>query len=192
MSIGEEVEVQNFTPRLVARTKLERFAAKAATAKKAIWEQLIVDCTEIQLTHPSQMVPFSTSIFQGRTALLEFRACPLQIANDELGLKSHQAELGEFAATLNYLDSSISGLLKCIGCFYEPTLAPRFGLIYELPTNAGGKFASFKDIVIARDDSGRRLKLKHSLNHRLEFAKKLATAVFFVHSIGWVHKAIWS
>jgi serine/threonine protein kinase len=98
--------------------------------------------------------------------------------------------LGEFAAALNYLDSSISGLLKCVGFFYEPALPPRFGLIYQLPINSPGGFASFKDVIAARDSSGRRLKLKYSLNHRLEFAKKLAMAVFFVHSIGWVHKAI--
>jgi len=188
MRIGEEEEVQNFTPRLAARTRLERFAAQAATAKKAIWEQLIVDCSQVHIKGDSRMLPFSSGIFQGRTALLEFRA--LQIGYDELGLKSKQAELGEFAAALNYLDSSISGLPKCIGFFYESTLSPRFGLIYQLPTNAGGNFASFKEVIAATDSNGRRMKLRHSLNHRLEFARKLATAVFFVHSIGWVHKAI--
>lgn len=190
ISIGEEVEIQKFTPRLAASMRVEQFAAKAERAKMAIWEQLLVDSSRVEFTKNSLMAAFSSAIFEGRDAIVEFRVCPVHGAHDESRIKSTRAELGEFVAALNYLNSGVSGLLKCVGFFYEETTSPRFGLIYELPKHLGGQFTSFKDVVAARDAKERRVKLKYSLNHRLEFARKITAAVFFVHSLGWVHKAI--
>ncbi|KAG7424398.1 hypothetical protein Forpi1262_v014434 [Fusarium oxysporum f. sp. raphani] len=104
------------------------------------------------------------------------------------------AGAGEFAAALNYLDSTISGLLKCSGFFYSPAPTPSFGHMYILPGEKQGSrsVTSFKDLLHERDARGKRKRLLFSLNQRLEFAKRLATAVLFVHAIGWVHKSIMS
>ena len=195
MSVGAEDEIKNFTPRLAARTRLERFAATAAVAKKAIWERLLMDEGRLEKLEDSGIArPYSLGVFEGHTVVLEFRSVPMQTACNEIVWKAAQASVGEFAAALNYLDSTVSGLLKCSGFFYSRDPAPAFGLIYRLPQErqANGVVTNFKDLLHSRYSMGRRQRLRYSLNQRLEFAKKLATAVLFVHAIGWVHKAIMS
>lgn len=193
MSIGAEDEIKNFTPRLAARTRLERFTATAAVARKGIWERLMVDESRVQALELTDCErPFSISLFQEQHVLIEYRIVSMQTAHDEHAWKMDQASVGEFATALNYLDSTISGLLKCGGFFYSPVPTPAFGLVYRLPQarQTAAVVTSFKELLRARDSKGRRHKLRHTLNHRLEFAKKLATAVLFVHAIGWVHKAV--
>ncbi|GES56983.1 serine/threonine protein kinase [Aspergillus terreus] len=186
MFLGDVQE--KMTPNVAVKARIERFAAKAATAKKAIWEPLLVAPLQIQYT--SHQTPnFSLGLFDGLATIMEFR---LYLGPTEsYVLDDTKAELGELVAALNYLDSSVTGLLRCLGFFYDPLPSPRFGLIYQLPMGSPHEdFIPFKSLLSARDSKGRRTKLRYSLNQRLEFARKLATAVFFVHSLGWVHKAI--
>ncbi|KAJ5110826.1 hypothetical protein N7532_001361 [Penicillium argentinense] len=175
-------------PSIAAKTRIERFTAKAAAAKKAVWGPLFVTPDQVQnMSHP-QVSHFSLCQHDGRTTLLESR--PHMDNTDIASFEHKKTELGEFVGALNYLDSTISGLLRCIGFYYNPAPSPHFGLIYQLPIDRDGDFISFKSLLNVREKNGRRMKLKYSLNQRLEFARKLATAVFFVHSLGWVHKAI--
>jgi hypothetical protein len=185
MFLGDAQE--RMTPNVAVKARIERFAAKAAAAKKAVWEPLLVAPSQVQYTG-YQTPNFSLGQFDGLPTILEFR---LHLGPAEsYVLDDTTAELGELVAALNYLDSSVTGLLRCLGYFYDPVPLPRFGLIYQLPIGSHGDFIPFKTLLSARDCEGRRSKLRYSLNQRLEFARKLATAVFFVHSLGWVHKAI--
>jgi hypothetical protein len=199
MSVGAEDEIKSFTPRLAARTRIERFTTTAAIAKKAIWERLLVNEDQVEKSPVSESSAphtnardFSLGTFEGGTVLLEFRRVPMQTARDGDLLEAAQSDIGEFAAALNRLDSTVSGLLNCCGFFYSPAPQPTFGLIYRLSHDRqrGDVVTNFKDLLRARDAKGRRQRLRYSLNQRLEFAKRLTTAVLFVHAIGWVHKAI--
>jgi hypothetical protein len=135
---------------------------------------------------------FSLGTFEGCTVLLEFRRVPMHTACDKDALETAQSDVGEFAAALSRLDSTVSGLLNCRSFFYSPAPQPTFGLIYHLPHERQREdvVTSFKDLLRARDARGRRQRLRYSLNQRFEFVKKLTTAVLFVHAIGWVYKAI--
>ncbi|KAJ5813168.1 hypothetical protein N7447_010191 [Penicillium robsamsonii] len=186
MLLGESQET--ISPNLATRTRIERFTAQAATAKRAVWGPLLVTPEEVRaMSHP-QGSHFSLGVLDGRTTLLEFR--PQMEHLDTISLEEKKTELGEFAAALNYLDSTVTGLLRCIGFYYNSIPSAHFGLIYQLPIDRDGDFISFKALLGAKDQSGRRMKLKYTLNQRLGFARKLATAIFFIHSLGWVHKAI--
>lgn len=186
MLVGESQETM--TPNVATRTRIERFAAKAASAKKAVWGPLLVTPDHVQTMSRRQESRFSLGVLHGRNILLEFRSQMVHL--DAISLEHQKAELGEFVAALNYLDSTTTGLLRCLGFYYNSIPSPHFGLIYQLPIDRDENFISFKALLDLRDPHGRRMKLKYSLNERLEFARKLATAIFFVHSLGWVHKAI--
>lgn len=195
LGAGDDDETKSFTPRFAARVRLERFATAAAAAKRAVWERLVAE--EGALERPPESggsQRFCLGTFEGNTVLVETRHAPLHAASDELALDTAWAGAGEFAAALNYLDSTISGLLKCSGFFYSPAPTPSFGHMYILPGEKQGSrsVTSFKDLLHERDARGKRKRLLFSLNQRLEFAKRLATAVLFVHAIGWVHKSIMS
>lgn len=191
----DDGDVRNFTPRLAARMRLERFTANAAAARTAIWKDLVMEETELTRIQESDVSKlFSLGVFKDNTVLAELRSISLQNACDEAAWTSSQASAGEFAAALNCLDSTVSGLLKCTGFFYLPIPQPSFGHMYLLSREkqVSGAITSFKDLLKMKDAGGRRQKLVYTLNERLEFAKRLATVVMFVHGIGWVHKAITS
>ncbi|EFQ96950.1 serine/threonine protein kinase [Nannizzia gypsea CBS 118893] len=191
----DDSNIRSFTPRLAARMRLERFTADAAAARMSVWKDLEVKETELTgFGRSDDTQRFALGTFRGSTVLVELRNIQQQNFCSEAAWTSSQASAGEFAAALNCLDSTVSGLLKCTGFFYSPIPAPSFVHMYLLPREKqiSGAISSFKDLLKLRDAGGRRQKLLYTLNERLEFAKRLATAVMFVHGIGWVHKAITS
>ena len=78
-------------------------------------------------------------------------------------------------------------VLYCHG-FYETS--DHYGLVYQLPTSVGGeKFLQCESLGnILMHDQYLQL-LSNNLNNRLELAKSLATTLFHLHSVQWVHKS---
>jgi hypothetical protein len=78
-------------------------------------------------------------------------------------------------------------VLNCQG-FYEPT--GHIGLVYQLPSSVLGdpkiQCATLSDILMNPQYTE---LFAESLRNRLEVAKSLATTIFSLHSVQWVHKS---
>jgi hypothetical protein len=187
-----ETEAAAFVPRVAIQQKILQYARKAEDAKKRVWEGLMITDFERRVVLEPPIFggyPLGCQV-DGKAAVVEYKTCLEQVVHDERAFQKLQNEIGEFVAALNFLDSTTTGLLKSIGFFIDPAPPLRFGLLHALPEGAGTNLSSLRDVMKARDASGQRQRLIYTLNQRLDFARKLATALFFIHSTGWVHKAV--
>jgi hypothetical protein len=118
-------------------------------------------------------------------------------------------ELYKLSAILHAADPLSMHVLRSKG-FTPLSLDPYnsfYGLIYQLPKGYSAEFAfsptavspssfspgqpaTLHTLLSASSKSGARLIAQHTLGARFELARQIATAVFYCHSIGWVHKAI--
>lgn len=188
----DEAESQLLAPKLAIQSRIERYGAMARKAKKGVWERLIIEKHESRLVlqAPVSRGHYIGCEFDGAPALIEYKLCPPHLIHDKDAVEILREEVGEFAAALNCLDPTTTAIPRCIGLFDETQPLPRFGLVHELPSTAGQNPISFRDLLNAKTSSGGRQKLVYTLNQRFEFARKLASAIFFLHAVGWVHKAV--
>jgi hypothetical protein len=187
-----QTEVAAFSPKMAMQQKILQYARKAEDAKKRVWESLLIKDHEkrILLEASSFFGTVTICKIDGRAAIIEYKTCPEQVAHDARSFEALQNDVGEFVAALNFLDPTTTGLFRSIGFLVDSVPPARFGLVYTIPQGAGNNLISFRDLLSTRDANGQRQKLVYSLNQRLDFARRLATALFFIHSIGWVHKAV--
>ncbi|KAH7146923.1 hypothetical protein B0J13DRAFT_664687 [Dactylonectria estremocensis] len=181
------------TPSVAAQKRIERFLLRAEEAKRRTWEGLLIHSHHVDVLLDSSMpnAQFKRAMFRGRPVIVEYKPYSASFIHDAPALDTLRKEIGEFAAALSYLDPSNTCILRCVGLFHEPEADQcHFALVHDMPPGTSEKPTTFKSLLLATDSRGKRLKLKSSLNSRLSFAKKLATAVFFLHAVGWVHKDI--
>ena len=94
-------------------------------------------------------------------------------------------------------DPSSSGiatsLLPCLGYMEANGTSPYPSLLYRLPldANPGNLSQTTLHSYMLRRDGNNRARIP-SLGDRFFIAWSLASAVFSIHSSGWVHKNIWS
>ena len=92
----------------------------------------------------------------------------------------------DFAAGLRETDSSIMGLLQCNGFSPEP-LQYRFALRFQFPI---GKTNPHTLQHLLTHPSNQRPGIQHSMSDRIALVRKIASAVLYLHSCGFVHKNI--
>jgi hypothetical protein len=180
-----------FTPAPVIQRRIERFLKLSSDGRRREWESLWIDnpdsCIVLRDHGPAK---FTVADFASKMVILEHKPYPLHYLGDTTAFEFMRQEVGEFAAALKSLNSSIAGLLRCIGLFHESDSPPRFTLVHEIPFIINANPPSLKSLISRTNLSKARLLPVHPLNERFALARKLAAAVLFLHSIGWVHKAI--
>ncbi|KAI4202339.1 MAG: hypothetical protein LQ346_002013 [Caloplaca aetnensis] len=130
-----------------------------------------------------QLFPADTQL---PTALLvEYRAYSADI--DTSALNALRRTVRAVAAILHHADPENMGLLKCRGFAHNPDRC-RFELHFLQPpgwTNPRSLRNLLRDPVNAQIGGA-----VHPLNQRVQLARTLAEAIFYVHSGDWVHKNI--
>ncbi|KAF2686418.1 serine/threonine protein kinase [Lentithecium fluviatile CBS 122367] len=101
-------------------------------------------------------------------------------------LQAHRKIVREIASILRQADPICMGLLHCYGFTYQ-ALSNRFELHYTLPPDYHNP-RSLLDLLTSPET--RRDGPNHPLNHRIDLAKQIATALFVLHSADMVHKQI--
>ncbi|KAL8843825.1 MAG: hypothetical protein Q9176_001787 [Flavoplaca citrina] len=90
------------------------------------------------------------------------------------------------ARILSAADPEAMGILPCRGFIHRPRLG-RFDLVLSLPSTTTTYPRSLRDLLTDPLHGGHA---SHSLTERLFFAKRLAQAVFYMHTSKLVHKNI--
>ncbi|KAL8890651.1 MAG: hypothetical protein Q9215_002232 [Flavoplaca cf. flavocitrina] len=90
------------------------------------------------------------------------------------------------ARILSAADPEAMGILPCRGFIHRPHLG-RFDLVLSLPSTTTTYPRSLRDLLTDPLHGGHA---SHSLTERLFFAKRLAQAVFYMHTSKLVHKNI--
>ena len=126
----------------------------------------------------------SGSMPELKPSLVEDR--PYSDDTDTVAMNKIRRTVRDIASILHEADPGIMGVLRCQG-FRQEKKQNRFELHFMLP-DSGQNPRSLRNLL--RDPTYRDVGPVHPLNHRLDLAKRLASAVFFIHSADFVHKNI--
>ncbi|MCJ1251358.1 hypothetical protein MMC30_008590 [Trapelia coarctata] len=126
---------------------------------------------------------------ENTSTLVEYKRMPASMINNQLQKEELETDVIKLVSVLSVVRPTEMFLLRT-KYFFETRIIPTapFGVVYELPK----PFVSPRrliDVLLETDSRGNRI-LAHSLDQRFELARQVATALLFVHSIGWVHKGI--
>ncbi|KAI0859170.1 hypothetical protein F4860DRAFT_484115 [Xylaria cubensis] len=106
-------------------------------------------------------------------------------------IASEGKRLQTISSCLSWIDPQQTMLLKCLGYFRDEENL-RFGLIYQIPENMS-LFRGQEDQPLITTLESLLIDKTFpvcSLDQRVGFARNIATAVLYIHAIGWVHKDI--
>ncbi|KAH8760745.1 hypothetical protein BGZ57DRAFT_829788 [Hyaloscypha finlandica] len=200
--VGENVSTNNLlvTPsQLVVQIRMQSFLRLGIAARKTNIENLLVERTEVRFLGSANSRT-EASLYDQKV-IVEYRPYNHLIQDDQEALEQLQGNVGSLAAVLAKSDPSVTFIPRCCGFFHEPTEA-RFGLLYRSTVSSESigerKFETLKDALLWQrphpSTPGKSILLPptHPLNERFRFARDLAAAILYVHSVGWVHKNVMS
>jgi hypothetical protein len=132
------------------------------------------------------------------TTIVEFKGYNCTPGTNELD--DIRTEVVTLVKLLNCVDAQLCRILKSTGYFHQPSRSC-FAIIYQLPrgthvdSNASSPMTLLSMIKATRKSPRDPTKTEllpplHPLEHRLEFARKIACAVMYTHVMGYVHKSI--
>jgi len=115
---------------------------------------------------------------------------------DDAWILSRSEKLQKICRVLSLIDPQQTKILKCLGYFVDDRADAdkefRFGIIYGIPD--GMKLSRGSDDQPVVTTLEKMLMKKtfstHALDRRLGFARDIATAVLYIHAMGWVHKDV--
>lgn len=96
-----------------------------------------------------------------------------------------QVLVREIAARLHEAESATRGLLSCKGFISEP-LKCRFALRFNYPAGKNA-VSTLQSLLMHKENAA---GVKHSLSDRVALARRIASAVLYMHTCGFVHKSI--
>lgn len=105
---------------------------------------------------------------------------------DATSINAIRKTVRDIASILHEADPDAMGVLQCRGFRQEPS-QNRFELHFDFPPD-GHRPHSLRDLL--RAPINQKVGIAHPLNHRINLAKRLASAVFYIHSGDFVHKNI--
>jgi len=105
---------------------------------------------------------------------------------DRRSINALRTTVRDVACKLWEADADTMGILPCSG-FAVDTLQNRFELHFRIPAGKENP-RSLRDLLL--DPVNRSWGIAHSLDQRINLAKKIASAVFYVHSAAFVHKNV--
>jgi len=168
--------------RAISRVKRIRNAVADSEPEK--------DVLKLQLDDFDTETTFQTiddsgiSVVNGGGELVEFRDYDLRA--DTKQINTIRSTVRDFAAKLRRADPSVMGLLSCNGYSAEP-LQHRFAFRFNYP---GGKTSPHTLRYLLVHESNKLPGIRHSMSDRINLARKLASAVLYLHSCDLVHKNI--
>jgi hypothetical protein len=121
--------------------------------------------------------------------LVEWKRLPASDSGVDRIRREAQQEIVKLVSVLSDIDAAKMFSLRAVKYFVsqvEPTVP--FGIVYELPTRFDTPVQLSK-LLGTTDDQGSRI-LQHSLDQRFQLGRQIASAILFIHSIGWVHKGV--
>lgn len=174
--------------------KMQQFAKLASHSKRQKVAQLEREppaalLRELEVNGDGAM--FGPLFIESQQYILATRPCPPAIDPGTDRFRGFKSDVGEFAAALHMLDPNTNiCLLKVEYFFYEPQ-KNRF-LFVHTPQHPIDEVLTLADmidrcpysVIVARN------RAWLPLQQRLRLAQKLADAVFFLHTAGFVHKNI--
>ena len=183
------------SPNFVASTRIQKLQHATSEARKARIDSLYAENPPEalkDLVNPSSSQRFCTAVVDGETVLIE-RRFHSHVINSTPWLDLRK-ELGEFVSALHCLDSTTVSLLHCKSFFHDDSVAMlgRFNLVHSLPYSLEKRNPPTLKSLITATQGKTRLPAAHPLDSRFAVAQSLSTALFFVHSVGFVHKDITS
>ena len=115
--------------------------------------------------------------------LVEYREYP-SLATTQV-VNATQTLVRDIAARLHEIEPSTMGLLRCAGFTSEP-MRCRFALRFQYPA---GKSAvgTLRSLLVHEENSH---GVQHTLSDRVLLARKLASAVLYMHTCDFLHKSI--
>lgn len=196
-------------PNFIASVSIQSLGHITARARSAATEEIWVD--NVPDTMRQQMLAKKDSFHliqqDGQQLLVEKRTCPA--TRDSPGWLALKENLMGLANALHCLDGTSVSLLHCrhLCDMMMPVPAePLFYLVHTLPFAVRGQSSTLKDRITQSQESVSnasvghsqakpstiRMPAAHPLSERFHVAQALATAVFFLHSVGYVHHAVTS
>ncbi|KAK0515020.1 hypothetical protein JMJ35_002399 [Cladonia borealis] len=176
------------TPFLAAQSRIEGFRRDSQAAKAESMRQMLIEDHADQFSEQRAPGKHTFVKFKGKDVIVEYKKIPTRFLEQERSKVSEvfNNSIAEICAILNHCDPPSTGVLKSLGFFHVlDGENPRCGIVYAIPTTLmqGDSIPRTLSSILT-EPAG------HTLEQRFELARKLATAVFFLHSVGWVHKAI--
>lgn len=184
---SDEIERIIRSSKVLEKVQRLRTAVQTAFSSPDPPGRLLLDSTEIPDVRTK--LPDSDLLLGTKgteTSLVEYRIYPED--TDRSVIQSTRKTTQSIASLLRKADSETMGILSCRGFFWD-SLQYRVELHFPFPT---GGFENPRSLLELLNDSadnpvnGRH----HSLNDRLNLAKRIATGIFYVHSGDFVHKNI--
>ncbi|KAH6872049.1 hypothetical protein B0T10DRAFT_588920 [Thelonectria olida] len=131
-------------------------------------------------------------LFKGKKSIVEYKPFPASLLSDQSKLEEVEGIVRKLAGALNVVELTVTGLLPCTSFFRsDDANNPRLGPIYTPPYETGDTNPpTLKDLLNARDSKGNRRTAAYPLDLRLTLARRIASAVYFHHAAGSVHKTI--
>lgn len=105
-------------------------------------------------------------------------------SSDIAALNATRLVVRDIAARLRQADPQSMGIMNCVGYFQLPR-KNRFALHFAYPDNLSNP-RLLQSLLV--DEKNKVVGLIHSMSDRLRLAKSLASAVFYMHAGGFVHK----
>ncbi|KAK0941528.1 hypothetical protein LTR29_006907 [Friedmanniomyces endolithicus] len=119
-------------------------------------------------------------VVENRNELVEYRRYGASAGPREIN--SLLVTVRDFATRLHSVDPVVMGLLKCKG-FSNDAIGHKVALRFEYPIGKDNP-RTLEQLLIDKQAP------KHSMSNRVALASKLASAVLYLHSCGFVHKNI--
>ncbi|KAK0816764.1 hypothetical protein LTR75_003447 [Friedmanniomyces endolithicus] len=119
-------------------------------------------------------------VVEDRNELVEYRRYGASAGPREIN--SLLVTVRDFATRLHSVDPVVMGLLKCKG-FSNDAIGHKVALRFEYPSGKDNP-RTLEQLLIDKQAP------KHSMSNRVALASKLASAVLYLHSCGFVHKNI--
>jgi hypothetical protein len=180
-------------PRLATKFRIDQYLASSEQDKRKLGLSMLIKSPMTEVSFLSQ-TPSRRQIatYKQNTVIVEYKPHATWILQDEEKLKETKQIVSTLASALSFVDPTVTGLLRCAGYFHEEDPNnPRFALVYNTPFSLPNQNpGNLKDLLNAKDAQGNRRTAMHALDKRLTLARRIASAVYFLHVIGWVHKSI--
>ncbi|KAL5313162.1 hypothetical protein ACEPPN_018895 [Leptodophora sp. 'Broadleaf-Isolate-01'] len=187
------------TPYMATQERIESFYRHGEMARATSADKLLISEPEKAFGISTPPPRHCFVKFSGKDAIVEYKNIPRSVLapGNNGGLRTFKNLVAEICAILNLCESSSTGVPKSLGYFWNLQNL-QFGLVYEVPYKIPSHETEPLTLssmlreppkVPPRPDE-RAAKPQHPLNQRFEFAKKLATALLFLHTTGWLHKDI--
>jgi hypothetical protein len=163
-----------------------RSTTTSSSSTEERFEELLLDddedLDEVQKVAGSNMWILRSET--GEYSLAEYRS--YSGSSDTAALNATRLIVRDIAARLVQADPQSMGILKCLGYSQLPR-KNKFALTFAYPENQSNP-TSLQSLLV--DNRNKTVGLVHSMSDRLHLAQRLASAVFYMHAGGFVHKKI--